>query len=275
MKCFGLTDIGKKRKTNQDSYQILELSDDCYILAVCDGMGGANGGEIASSLAIEKFFEVCKSEISPDSPDEDIVSALHFGVTEANKYVYAMSLSSAELNGMGTTLVAAMLRDNGMDFDSIDYDMKTYAPNGEICEMPKGKTCAAVFTVNVGDSRVYLSSDGELKQLTKDHSYVQFLIDNGELEPEKADRHPRRNVIMRAIGIESTVIPDVQKHIIQGNGSKHLLLASDGLYSELKSEDIQKIICSNSDLAEKCSDLIAMANKKGGHDNITAILAEF
>ena len=274
MKCFGITDVGKKRKNNQDSFEIKKLSEECYILAVCDGMGGANGGEIASAKALERFFEVCEAEISPESSDEDIRSALYTGISEANRAVYEHSLSNEELNGMGTTLVATLVRDNGLDFDSIDYDVKTYSPDGDTVEPPKTSPAVGVFTVNVGDSRAYISSTDELWQITKDHSYVQYLVDKGEISPEKAAHHPQRNIIMKAVGTESTVLPDIDKLVITEKAEKYILLCSDGLHSELKPSDMQKIIHSDKTLEEKVGSLVALANKKGGRDNITAILLE-
>ena len=274
MKCFGITDVGKKRNNNQDSFGIKMLSDDCFILAVCDGMGGANGGEIASSKAIEKFLEACERDITPESPDDDIRESLLVAVMEANREVFALSEYSEELHGMGTTLVAALVRDNGRDLDSIDHDVKTYAPNGEEPSAPVTTACVGIFTANVGDSRAYVSNGDSLSQITKDHSYVQYLIDKGELKPEKAANHPQRNIIMKAVGIESTVIPDVDKVIVTERENTYVLLCSDGLYSEIKGADIQKIIHSERTLEEKCEALITLANKKGGKDNITAVLLE-
>ena len=274
MKCFGITNIGKKRNNNQDSFGIKKLSDDCYILAVCDGMGGANGGEVASSKAVEKFLAACERDITPESSDDDIRDALFSAVDEANGEVYALSQYSEELSGMGTTLVAALVRDNGMDVDSIDYDVKTYAPDGEEPEVPAAKACVGVFTANVGDSRAYLLASEELIQITKDHSYVQYLVDRGELKPEKATHHPQRNIIMKAVGVESTVIPDIDKKLVTDKENTYVLLCSDGLHSELKSADMQKIIHSDKTLEEKCEALVALANKKGGKDNITAVLAQ-
>ena len=274
MKCFGITDVGKKRNNNQDSFGIRMLSEDCYIIAVCDGMGGANGGEIASSKAIEKFLEACERDITPESSDDDIRESLLLAVMEANREVYALSEYSEELRGMGTTLVAALVRDNGKDVDSIDYDVKTYSPDGEAPDMPEPSVCVGIFTANVGDSRAYISTPDALTQVTKDHSYVQYLIDKGELKPEKAENHPKRNIIMKAVGVESTVLPDVDKQSVIEKENTYVLLCSDGLYTEIKNADIHSIIHSERSLEEKCRALIALANKKGGKDNITAVLLE-
>lgn len=274
MKCFGITDIGKKRNSNQDCFGIKEISESCYIIAVCDGMGGANGGEIASSKAIERFFEICEREINIEGSDEDIKSALYYAVDEANALVNSLSISSDELNGMGTTLVAAVIRDNGLDFDSIDYDVKTYNLGAEPTEPSGASTCVGAFVVNVGDSRAYLFSKGNLTQLTKDHSYVQYLIDIGELQPEKAAKHPKRNIITKAIGIEPSVLPDIQKALITESDKTYIMLVSDGLYSEIKESDIKKLLNSDKTVEDKAQSLVDLANKKGGRDNITVVLAE-
>ena len=274
MKCFGITDTGKKRNNNQDAFGIRMLSEDCYVLAVCDGMGGANGGEIASSRALERFLSTLEAEITPESSDDDIREALYIAVADANRDVYAYSEYSEELRGMGTTLVAAIVRDNGLDLDSIDHDMKTYSPNGDIPAVQTAEACVGVFTVNVGDSRAYVFNSDSVDQITKDHSYVQYLIDKGELSPAKAANHPQRNIIMKAVGIESMVIPDIDKALITEKENTYILLCSDGLYSEIKSADMQKIIHSEKSLEEKCEALVALANKKGGRDNITAVLLE-
>ena len=275
MKCFGITDVGKKRKNNQDCFATRELSDSCHIIAVCDGMGGANGGEIASSKALEIFLDSCAKEISPESPDDEIRDAFFEAVSRANREVYALSEYSDELRGMGTTIVAALVRDNGRDLDSIDHDVKTYAPNGEVPEAPTAEPCAGIFLVHVGDSRAYISRSDTITQLTKDHSYVQYLVDMGELTPEKAERHPKKNIITKAIGVDSTVMPDVDKILVTEKENTYLLLCSDGLYGELKCSDMQKIIHSDKTVEEKCESLVALANRKGGHDNITAVLLEF
>lgn len=274
MKCFGITDTGKKRINNQDCFAIRELSDSCYLIAVCDGMGGANGGEVASSKAIEVFFDSCTRDITPESTDDEIKDALFDAVAAANREVFALAEYSEELRGMGTTIVSALVRDNGCDLDSIDHDVKTYAPNGEAPEVPAADPCVGIFLAHVGDSRAYLSNAEELRQLTKDHSYVQYLVDMGELRPEKAENHPQKNIIMKAIGAECTVMPDVDKVLVTDKENTYVLLSSDGLHGELRQNEIRKIIHSDKTIEEKCEELIALANKKGGHDNITAILLE-
>ena len=278
MKCFGITDIGKKRSVNQDCFGIKKLSDDIYIIAAFDGMGGANGGEVASSTAMQCFFELCEAELANGCSDEDFTSVLYNAVAAANEKVYRLSLTSPELSGMGTTLVAAILCANNGCHDSIDADVKTYCPAGEPASVsvptenePTAPSTEA-FISNVGDSRAYLYCGGELTQLTKDHSYVQYLVDNGEISSSRAARHPQRNIIMKAIGIESTVLPDVQTKIIPEGAC--IMLVSDGLYSEARPSEIKRILGSKKSLEEKAEALVRLANRRGGHDNITVVLAE-
>ncbi len=266
MEFYGLTDVGKKRQNNQDCFDILEL-DGCAILAVFDGMGGERGGDIASTMAKNAFIDICRREISPNGSDDDLISALHLASAEANRAVYEASLVDRELEGMGTTLAAVLLRtDNSAD----DSDVKTY---GEPVEVSKDKPVGeiAAFVVNIGDSRTYFINEEEIKQLSKDHSYVQYLVDRGELSPAKAATHKQRNVLMKAVGTESITLPDIEKHVFLDG---YILICSDGLYGEVKPADIKKTVLSDKTLKEKVEALIALANKKGGRDNITAVLAK-
>ena len=278
MKCFGITDIGKKRSVNQDCFGIKKLSDDIYIIAAFDGMGGASGGEVASATAMESFFALCEAELCDGCTQEDATAILYNAVATANEKVYRLSLTSPELNGMGTTLVAAILCANNGCADSMDDDVKTYCPAGEsdsvneLTESAPAVPSVEAFITNVGDSRAYLYFGGELTQLTKDHSYVQYLVDKGELSPARAARHPQRNIIMKAIGIESTVLPDVQTKSIPEGAC--IMLVSDGLYSEARPSEIKRILGSKKSIEEKTEALVKLANRRGGHDNITVVLAE-
>lgn len=279
MKYFGLTDTGKKRSENQDRFVIKPLGDDCILLAVFDGMGGANGGAVASALASDVFTSTLEAELSPTDGDGDVISALHYAVGKANESVFYESQRNEELSGMGTTVAAVILRGNIPGADHIDSDVKTYDPKNEHHEAitqcnSSDSPSAGVFVVNVGDSRTYISDPTGLHQLSKDHSYIQYLIDTGELSPKKAENHPQRNVITKAIGIDSMLIPDVEKHRFPLDGERYLLLCSDGLYSEVKKDDIQKILRSDMTVEDKVVKLVARANKKGGRDNITVVIAK-
>lgn len=279
MEYFGLTNVGKKRSENQDCFKIKILSDNCLLLAVFDGMGGANGGSVASSMASDVFVSTASKEISPSDNDGDVISALHYAVGRANESVYRHSQQNEELSGMGTTVAAVVIRKDIKNTDPIDFDVKTYDPKNEYPRQisdnnPSDIQTIGVFVVNVGDSRTYLSDETGLKRLSKDHSYVQYLIDRGELSPKKAESHPQRNIITKAIGTDSMLIPDVEKHSFPENGERYLLLCSDGLYTEVKEDDIQKILHSDVSVEDKAVKLVARANKKGGRDNITVIIVK-
>ena len=247
MNCYGITDIGKKRSSNQDCFSVIlpELPNFNCILTVCDGMGGANGGEIASKTAIDVYNRSLSELLSECDGDGAVLSAMSRAAHLANSAVFSASTQSPELEGMGTTLISVLCPEN----------------------------TGAVYLLNVGDSRAYLVGEKEIKQISHDHSYVQHLVDIGELSPSKAASHPDRNLITRAIGIEPEVIPDAKR--IDTTGYTYLLLCSDGLHGTVKEADIKKIITSDpSDVKSKAEALVALANKKGGGDNITVILAQ-
>ena len=251
---YGNTDTGKKRATNQDCFGYKKLENGMTVLAVCDGMGGANGGETASAIALETFLSFCEEELSGIGDRASIKSVLSAAVHKANGNVLRVANENEELRGMGSTLAAAL-----------------------ICENPR-----ELYIVNIGDSRIYAISSLECNQLSHDHSYVQYLVDIGELSPEKARKHPEKNLIMRAIGIEETVNADIDKisdaEICRAENEKiYILLCSDGLTGMVKDNDIQKVLVSDPDrsLEEKVNSLIASANKNGGSDNITVIVSEF
>lgn len=257
MEYFGITDIGKYRSENQDTFISTELFDGCLLAVVCDGMGGAAGGRIASKMASEVFCSYVSSELkryinSADDIFPDSLSIINNIITDgadrANHAVYSHSKDSIDLVGMGTTLVSALV----------------IGSEAYIC--------------NVGDSRLYLLSVNRMQQITKDHSYVQMLIDNGLIAPELAAVHPDRNVITRAIGIDSNVESDLY-HISLKDGDV-LLLCSDGLTNSLTNEQIYSIVWGNQeiftkDISQRVSELINTANLNGGRDNITALLITY
>ena len=246
MKYGGRTDVGIKRKNNQDSYAVFSKSD-YFCAIVCDGMGGANGGNIASGLAVKTFASCIKKGFSAQSPDDfdefEIKKLMKTAVNEANKEVYIKSLSSPELEGMGTTLVAVI---------------------GCLC---------GTFAVNVGDSRLYRQLDGILQQVSNDHSFVQYLIDKGDLKPEDAANHPNKNIILRAIGVNEAVEGDY----FRIDNYDRLLLCTDGLTNHVNDKRIGQIISGeysvkSTTLKNRADALITEANEGGGLDNITAVL---
>ncbi len=246
MKYGGKTDTGLKRNNNQDSYAV--FSKDSYFCAiVCDGMGGAKGGNIASTLAVKTFSSVIKKAFSERNADDYNESAIRLllknAVTASNDAVYRKSLTAPELEGMGTTMVAVL-----------------------IC-------LCGTFAINVGDSRIYRQTENGIKQVSKDHSFVQYLIEKGEIRPEEAATHPNKNIILRALGVNEHVEADYYRI----DSYDRILLCSDGLTNHVNDNRIGEII-SGSYLAKKPSykdrveKLIEEANAGGGLDNITAVL---
>ena len=238
MQIFSKIDIGNKRNTNQDACFVGTLSDGSVIAVVCDGMGGANGGDIASRTAVEAIKGYVSAAYNPKKSNSAVLDLLKNAILSANIEVYDLSCSKEELKGMGTTVVAAVIREK----------------TALIC--------------NVGDSRAYIV-DETLTQVTRDHSVVQSLIESGKLTPEEARVHPKKNVITRALGVEENVIPDIYE-VEFGENSK-FLLCTDGLSNFVKGEDIL-IAFENNDIKDVANILIDKANECGGGDNITAVV---
>lgn len=251
MQFFGKSDTGKKRRENQDSFVTEQLYDNAILCLVCDGMGGANGGSIASSLACGEFVTQVKNKLSDlkqqtqlrfDGEDEEIEKILTKAVTATNTVVFKRAEVSKELVGMGTTLVAALIIDDNL------------------------------YAVNVGDSRLYLVNSESITQLTRDHSYVQVLVDMGQLTPDEALNNPHKNIITKAIGTQKKESPDIFFRNLTGEKTEYLLLCSDGLTNYVKLDLIHSIIKESASLEEACDKLIENANKNGGGDNITTVL---
>ncbi len=241
MNYYGKTDIGKKRAENQDCFGFKEL-DGMTVLAVCDGMGGAKGGSVASALALDSFLGICERDLKKDMTDVQIRSVLSLAVAEANSSVFKTANQDKALSGMGTTLVATLITENG------------------------------IFIINVGDSRAYTVVTDELEQASHDHSYVQLLIDMGNITPEEAEKHPEKHAITRAVGVGETVRADIDN--LESDTPKYILLCSDGLTGMVKNNAIKDILVSSAPLKEKAEKLVDLANENGGEDNITVLIAE-
>lgn len=246
---FGKTDIGKIRKGNQDSFGIYEIAEDALLLAVCDGMGGAAGGEEASRLALEAFSGEIKAVLEPrikegrlDASGVDLKLLLGNAAECANKAVFGESKVRPELSGMGTTLVGLLITSSG------------------------------ALSVNIGDSRMYRICDGKIEQITHDHSYVQYLVDMGRMTPEEARNSTNRNIITRAIGTEQDIEADIEAVDMSGEQDTYFLLCSDGLTGMVCDEDIAAIVSGAGEPEEKVLSLITAANLNGGTDNITVVL---
>lgn len=246
---FGKTDIGKIRKGNQDSFGIYEIAENAVLFAVCDGMGGAAGGEEASKLALAAFSDEVNAVLMPrvtdgklDCTGVDVKLLLENAAECANKAVFAKAQENPELSGMGTTLVALLSVETG------------------------------AYWVNIGDSRMYRISGGSIEQLTHDHSYVQYLVDMGKMTPEEAKSSTNRNIIMRAVGTENDTRADVESIDMSGDEDTYFLLCSDGLSGMVSDEEICNIVMSDCDVEAKVENLISAANLGGGKDNITVVL---
>ncbi len=244
MNIFGMTDVGLVRKNNQDSYAIRILDDSLAIAVVCDGMGGAQAGNIASAVAVESFTAAieaaCKDGVPPDSGRKQ--ELLRTACNTANAHIYERSKSNPEYEGMGTTLVAALILSH------------------------------EIYVVNVGDSRCYILSDGQLRQITLDHSLVQALVDHGDITPEEARTHPNKHLITRAMGIDDQVKSDV--FCIQRQAGDVLLLCSDGL-SNVVDDDLLQTELAKPDAPENVAkELMRLAMEQGAPDNVTVILTQ-
>lgn len=256
MNFCGKSDVGKRRQVNQDSYRAIRIwGGDAVLLVVCDGMGGHKAGEVASSTAVEIFCnKIISSPCLEEKPDKilDFIRyTLVCAASEANAAVFHLAEGNDEFQGMGTTLVAAIV-------------FKDH-----------------IYAINVGDSRFYIITETEAKLVTKDHSFVQYLIDNGKLSAEEAKSYPRKNVITRAVGIADKLDVDFFSTPLAPWKKGYLLLCSDGLSNYADNKTLIDVLFGESpaenteDVAKKVDTLISFANEKGGSDNITAVLAQF
>lgn len=240
MQSWGITDPGCVRKQNQDAYRIEKLDGGALLCVVCDGMGGAKSGNIASTLAIDVFVDEVRRCWIPGMEPEKVDQMLLGAVKLANFTVFDQSAQFEEFDGMGTTLVATLIW---------------------------GKKLAAV---NVGDSRAYAINRSGIRQVTKDHSLVQLMVDRGDLSPEVAKSYPGKNYITRAIGTEPTVQCDIF-HQDMGRGD-FLLLCSDGLSNVLDDQEILFEVVHGVNKQHCCKRLLRIAKKRGAPDNVTCIL---
>lgn len=228
--------IGCIRLNNQDSFHI-PSKDDFKLFVVADGMGGTNGGEIASTIAINAVCTYVKENLKDDS---DIPLILRNAINEANKAIYRVGRMQQEYSRMGTTCSVALIKDG------------------------------LAFIAHVGDSRVYLLSNSSFRQITTDHSYVQELVNAGQITSQQAKDHPERHKITRAVGISGLVIADVFIEPLSCNDV--VLLCSDGLTSMVDDTTIAAILRENDDPHQAACELINAAEKAGGYDNITAVI---
>ncbi len=241
MNSYGMSDRGKYRAENQDSFDICNL-EGSVLAVVCDGMGGAAAGLLASDMATSRFVSFAKSAFasSGGAEDEDIMRQ---AADAANRQVYHFSSREDEAYaGMGTTLVAGYFRNDD------------------------------VTIVNVGDSRAYRIARDGIVQLTRDHSLVQQMVDKGEITREQARRHPRRNIITRAVGSEAFVTSDV--FTIPVREGDLFLFCSDGLSNAVEEAELHRLILAADDAESACKSLIDAALKNNARDNVTAIVVD-
>ena len=240
MQSWGLTDPGSVRKQNQDAYRIEQLDRSTLLCVVCDGMGGAKSGNIASTLATEVFVEEVRRSWKPGLDSDKIDQMLRGAVKLANFTVFDQAAQFEEFDGMGTTMVAALIR---------------------------GKK---VTVVNVGDSRAYCIDRSGIHQLTKDHSLGQLMVDRGELTPEVSKTYPGKNFITRAIGTEPMVMCDIfHRDVSKGD---FLLLCSDGLSNVMDDQEILFEVVHGVNKQHCCKRLLNIAKNRGAPDNVTSIL---
>ena len=239
-----LTDVGQVRTVDEDSILAADLSfgvnsesSKFLLLAVADGMGGHAKGEEASKIALNAIARAVIPDLLNNTPFTKI---LEKGIQNANQDILDYTAENPEASGMGTTSVCAVVKDN------------------------------QIHLANVGDSRAYRVSDDEICRVTKDHSYVQALIDEDEITEEQAREHPRKNEITRAVGIMPSIEVDTMKLTLDSDES--LLLCCDGVIAHLSDDDIHKIIRDSPDPQTACQEIVDMANERGGSDNISLII---
>lgn len=239
MEAAGLTDVGCHRENNEDNYAYWEPQDDAAfqrlgrLAVVADGMGGAEGGQHASRIAVEAV-----SQMYPGSPEADPQQRLLESFREANHRVQQEARAKPMLHGMGTTLTACAIVGNSLYFASI------------------------------GDSRLFLIRDGEARQLSRDHSLVARLIESGTIRPEDAETHPQKHVLTAAIGVAEDLQPDMPSAPIELRSSDVLILCTDGLWGQMTPAEIAEV-ASKSAPKNACKSLVQLAKDRGGPDNIT------
>ena len=236
MKAFSITDIGERRRINQDYVFCSETAIGRLpnLFVVADGMGGHNAGDYASRYCVE-FFKQKIEESEIELP----IALIEDAIKGANEALCSKGQEQSELEGMGTTLVAATIFDHEM------------------------------YVANVGDSRLYVIGEG-IRQVTEDHSLVEVMVKTGELDRSEARVSPNKNIITRAIGANTTVTPDFFEVSLEEGDT--VLICSDGLTNMLEDETIERIIKENDDPAAAAETLVKQANQNGGKDNITIII---
>ena len=234
------SDVGQRRKVNEDAAGYFESKNNIPLMMVCDGIGGHNAGEIASAMALMSIGQAWEKTEFNDI--EEVYQWLIKKITEANEAIFTRSAQYEDLYGMGTTVVVASIIGNQL------------------------------MIANVGDSRAYVLRNFQLKQLTEDQSLVNALLKSGEITPEEAENHPNKNIVTQSLGVTSSVEIDFVRMTVKDEDT--LLLCSDGLSDMLSLEEIRNIMNHYSDVEQQVEKAIQEANEAGGRDNITVAIAK-
>ena len=241
MEVCSMTDVGLVRKENQDACAVCQHEESGHTLCVvCDGMGGAAGGKLASRIAVDTFMTEMQKVLRRDMTPEQLREASSYAVVLANRAIRDAAAASVDCRGMGTTLVSAVSYDGG-----------------------------AVLS-NVGDSRAYhITADG-IQRVTKDHSLVESMVDRGDITAEEARHHPNRNLITRALGPDMSALSD--EYICPLEPGDFLLLCSDGLVDTVTDQEMLFEVIHGDDLNTCLDRLLAISKSHGASDNVTAVL---
>ena len=240
MNMWGITDRGAVREENQDSYTLIRLSDEQMVAVVCDGMGGARAGNVASTMAVDEF--ALRFNAMWDVGERTASTLLETAASTANEAVCRRSMSDSACFGMGTTMVAVLL-DGGQ-----------------------------ATVLNEGDSRAYHITPEDIRQITRDHSLVEDLVRRGELTPEQARIHPNKNLITRALGSETELHADLFRTEVEPG--QYILLCSDGLSNVVSEQEILYEVLHGGEADQCCERLLNIAMKRGAPDNVTAVLMQ-
>lgn len=240
MNLWGITDRGVVREENQDAYALLHLSQGQQLAVVCDGMGGARAGNVASTMAVEAFSNVFTALW--DAGERSAQVLMQTAASKANEAVHHRAMTDSACRGMGTTMVAVYL----------------------------DGSCAMVL--NEGDSRAYLITPDSISQVTQDHSLVEDLVRRGELTPEQARIHPNKNLITRALGSEIALHADLFE--LDVKAGQFFLLCSDGLSNVVSEQEMLYEILHGGPVEQCCDRLLEIAIKRGAPDNVTVVLVE-
>jgi len=235
------SDVGKVREVNEDAGGIYFNRANQMLATIADGMGGHKAGDVASQLVLNYLKELWQNTDQFET-EEEIATWLEKAVIETNEHVLNEAKNDSDFLGMGTTVVVAVF------FNDV------------------------VIVAHVGDSRLYYITEDKIDQITEDHSFVQELVKTGEITEEEAEAHPKKNVLLRALGTERDVTVDINSFKVEDQS--YILICSDGLSNKLSPEDLMTVVYSNQTLDEKIDELISLANDRGGEDNISVILVK-